>query len=96
MEQKPNILIDKTFTFSKKIIQSNIELTQEKTYEIGSQLPRSGTSISTNADEAQAAQSKKDFFAKLCSSAKEARETHYWLKLINETNISKIDVEHLL
>jgi hypothetical protein len=79
MEQKPNILIDKTFTFSKKIIQSNIELTQEKTYEIWSQLPRSGTSI-----------------AKLCSSAKEARETHYWLKLINETNISKIDVEHLL
>ncbi len=96
MEQKPNIIIDKTFTFSKKIIKLYIELKQEKTYEIASQLLRSGTSIGANAEEAQAGQSKKDFIAKLCISAKEARETRYWLKLINETNISKIDVKPLL
>lgn len=96
MVQKPNIIIDKTFTFSKKIIKLYIELKQEKTYEIASQLLRSGTSIGANAEEAQAGQSKKDFIAKLCISAKEARETRYWLKLINETNISKIDVKPLL
>lgn len=93
MAEKPNIIIDKTFLFSKKIIQLYIELKQEKTFEIASQLLRSGTSIGANAEEAQAAQSKKDFIAKLCISAKEARETRYWLKLINETNISKIDVK---
>lgn len=93
MEQKPNVIVDKTFNFSKEIIRLYIKLKNEKTYELASQLFRSGTSIGANVQEAQAAQSKKDFIAKLSISAKEARETRYWLSLINETQISKIDVK---
>ena len=43
---------------------------------------RSGTSIGANVEEAQAAQSKADFISKMNISLKEARETHYWLRLI--------------
>jgi len=87
MEEKPNIIVDKTFNFSKKIITLYLELKNEKHYELASQLFRSGTSIGANVAEAQAAQSKKDFIAEMSISAKEARETRYWLRLIDETNI---------
>ena len=96
MDQKPNIIVDKTFNFSKEIIKLYINLKNDKIYELASQLFRSGTSIGANVEEAQAAQSKKDFISKLNISAKEARETRYWLRLLNDTNISQLDVKPLL
>ena len=36
-------------------------------------------------EEAIAAQSKKDFIAKMSISLKEARETNYWLRLLKRT-----------
>jgi len=49
---------------------------------LGDQLIRSGTSIGANVAEAQAAQSKKDFIAKMSIASKEARETSYWIQLL--------------
>lgn len=49
---------------------------------MANQLLRSGTSIGANVAEAQAAQSKKDFIAKMAISSKESRETSYWLELL--------------
>src|SRR4249919_1410443 len=49
---------------------------------VAQQLMRSGTSIGANAEEAQEAQTKPDFIARLSVSRKEARETQYcsgWL-----------------
>lgn len=43
---------------------------------------RSGTSIGANIEEAIASQTKKDFLAKMHIAMKEAREIHYWLRLI--------------
>jgi four helix bundle protein len=42
-------------------------------------------------EEAQGAQSKKDFIAKISISYKEARETHYWLRLLRDTQILDAD-----
>ena len=47
---------------------------------------RSGTSIGANVEEAQAAQSRRDFLSKLSIANKEARETFYWLRLLNDSN----------
>ena len=49
------------------------------------QLARAGTSVGANILEAQYAQSKKDFIAKLEIALKESNETSYWLKLMYET-----------
>ena len=63
------------------------------------QLLRSGTSIGANVEEAQAVQSKADFISKNAIALKEARETHYWLRLLAatevlpETRISKLQYE---
>jgi four helix bundle protein len=49
---------------------------------ISNQLLRSGTSIGANVEEAQAAQSRKDFVCKNSIALKEARETRYWLRAL--------------
>ena len=62
-------------------------LDQLRYYDISRQLFRCSTSIGANANEAQAAQSKRDFLAKIYVSAKEAREARYFLNLILASNI---------
>ena len=49
---------------------------------LGNQLLRSGTSIGANVEEGQAAQSEADFVSKYSIACKEARETHYWFRLL--------------
>jgi len=51
---------------------------------------RSATSIGANAEEASAAQTKRDFAHKMSISSKEARESRYWLKLLDRSQF----VEH--
>jgi four helix bundle protein len=46
------------------------------------QLLRAGTSIGANVEEAQAGHSRADFANKCSIACKEARETHYWLRLL--------------
>src|SRR5690554_5778586 len=77
-----NIIAKKSFDFALSIIKLYIYLKQNNEFIISKQLLRSGTSIGANVEEAQAAQSKKDFISKMSIAAKEARETHYWLRLL--------------
>ncbi len=58
------------------------------------QLVRAATSIGANLEEADAAQSKPDFVSKCTISLKEARESHYWLRILKATG--KAEVERLL
>ena len=58
---------------------------------VGRQLLRSGTSIGANVHEAQGAQSKADFIAKMSIAHKEARESAYWLHLIRESGTLPAD-----
>jgi four helix bundle protein len=49
---------------------------------LGRQQLRAGTSIGANVEEGQGGQSRADFASKLAIACKEARETHYWLRLL--------------
>ena len=71
--------------FSVDIIELVKHLKSVKESVISNQIGRSGTSIGANIHEAQYAQSKKDFVAKLEIALKESNETSYWLKLMYET-----------
>ena len=59
VEQKPNIIVDKTFNFSKEIIKTTITLKNDKLYELASQLFRSGTSIGANVKKLRQHNQKK-------------------------------------
>ncbi len=63
---------------------------------ISNQIGRSGTSIGANIHEAQYANSKPDFIAKLQISLKESNETSYWLALLYKTNyIDEVQYKNL-
>jgi four helix bundle protein len=51
------------------------------------QILKSGTSTGANTEEAIGASSKKDFIHKLEIAYREARETRYWLRLLNESKL---------
>ena len=88
---KQNVIYDKSFEFSLKIIDLYKVLLSNKEYILSKQLLRSATSIGANVSESTAAQSKKDFIAKLSISSKEARETRYWLLLLQKSKLVNID-----
>ena len=90
-----NLIVDLSFEFSLNIIDFYKKLTRENEFVLSKQILRSGTSIGANIEEAQGAQSKKDFINKMSIAYKEARETNYWLRLL-KSNLTKLDVKNLL
>lgn len=84
---KENPVVTKSFDFAVRIVKLYKHLTQnKKEYTLAKQLLRCGTSIGANVAEAQRGQSKADFVAKMSIALKEANETHYWLRLLYQTD----------
>ncbi|MBE9468679.1 MAG: four helix bundle protein [Bacteroidetes bacterium] len=81
-----NIILTKTYNFALRIINLYKYLCDEKKeYTLSKQILRSGTSIGANSEEASGSISKKEFRAKYSISYKEARETHYWIRLLKDS-----------
>ena len=82
-----NIILTKTYNFALRIVKLYKYLCEEKKeFTLSKQILRSGTSIGANSEEATGGISKKDFRAKFFIAYKEARETHYWLRLLRDSN----------
>jgi len=85
-----NIILDKSFTFTIRVVKLYKHLCDDKKeYVLSKQLLRSGTSVGVNINEAQTGQSKKDFIAKVSIASKEARESRYWIKLTYKNRLSR-------
>lgn len=93
---KDNIVLNKSFDFALEIIELYKILKSKNEFVISKQLLRSGTSIGANVEEATAAQSKKDFATKMSIASKEARETRYWLRLLNKSKLVQYDYKNYL
>lgn len=93
-----NVIQIKSYAFAVRIVKVYQFLQNEKKeFVLSKQLLRCGTSIGANVEEAIGGQSNKDFFAKLTIAYKEARETHYWIRLLKDTDyLSKEQSEILL
>src|SRR5438876_5698991 len=91
-----SIIQRKSFAFALEIIQLFRELQDRKEYVLSKQLLRSGTSIGANVEEAAAGHSRNDFLARMVIASKEARETRYWLRLLQESKLVEIDVTRQL
>ena len=87
-----NIILEMSFNFYLQIIDLYKMLIQNKEYILSRQVLRRGTSIGANIEEAIAAQSRKDFISKMSIASKEARETRYWLRLLDKSKL--VDVEY--
>ncbi len=88
---KNNIIQEKTFNFAVRTINVYKYLTnKKKEFVLSKQLLRSGTSIGANVEESIGGQSDKDFISKISIAYKEARETTYWIKLLEATDYLSI------
>ncbi|PZU87491.1 MAG: four helix bundle protein [Chryseobacterium sp.] len=94
--KEDNLIQNKTFEFALSIIKFYTICKSQNEYILSKQILRCGTSIGANVEEAIAAQSKKDFISKLSIANKEARETKYWLKLYQSSNLVEIEVDSYL
>ena len=84
--KRRNVVQEKSYAFAVRIVRMYQHLSSEKRAFVLSKLVlRSGTSVGANVEEAIGGLSKKDFAARMGIAYKEARETSYWLRLLNDS-----------
>ena len=91
-----NVIVEKSFNFSLSVIALYKKLIEVHEYVLSKQVLRSATSIGANVEEAIAGQSRRDFISKMSIASKEARETKYWIRLLERSQFIKYDYEILL
>ncbi|OGO40833.1 MAG: hypothetical protein A2Z04_09980 [Chloroflexi bacterium RBG_16_57_9] len=88
MSKQPYDIKERTFEFGVRIIKLvNAMPRTVAGIELGRQVVRSGTSVGANVEEADGATTRKEFAYKVGISRKEARETRFWLRLIQATGL---------
>lgn len=84
-----NTIVEKTFVFAEKSLNIYFELRKNGHYRLADQFVGASTSIGANVEESQAAHSKVDFISKMVISAKEARESRYWIRLMDREELAQ-------
>lgn len=94
MNDKTQELLHRTFRFGVDCILFLETLPKTKTFSVISyQLTKSSTSVGANYEEAQSAESSRDFGHKIGVVSKEIHESNYWLRVLNETLPESIKTE---
>ena len=84
--KEDNVVLEKSYALALRMVKLYGYLTEEKReFVLSKQILHSGTSIGANMEAAVGAQSEKDFLSKISIGYKEARETKYWLRLLNDS-----------
>jgi four helix bundle protein len=92
MKEQRQDLSKRTTEFALRIIRlySALPKTTEAQV-IGKQVLRSGTSVGAHYREARRAKSNADFINKIEGALQELDETSYWLELLVESDIVKVE-----
>ena len=96
--KEQNLILDKSYSFGLRIVKLYMYLRKQKIErELIIHLLKSGTSVGANVEEAIGGQSRSDFIHKIIIAYKVARETSYWLRLLNDSEIleNKISLSFL-
>ena len=87
---KPRDICQRSFAYALRAIKL-YKFLQEKRdgsgWVLGKQYLRAATSIGANIEEAQSGETKADFIHKYGIAQKEAKESHYWLRLLAESGV---------
>ena len=84
--KEDNQIQTKSYSFALRIIKLYNYLSEKKKeFVLSKQVLKSGTSIGANLEEAIGGLTKRDFISKITISYKEARETHYWIRLLRDS-----------
>ena len=81
---------ERAFAFACRVVELHRFLcTHGRTGRVlADQVLRSGTAVGANLEEGRSGQSRADFISKHSIALKEARETHYWLRLLASCDLA--------
>ena len=82
---------DKSYKFAIRIVWLCKELTEKREYVLSREILRAGTYIGARVREAQQAESRQGFIAKMSAALQHASEAQYWLEILRDTDY--IDLE---
>ncbi|MBW4657581.1 MAG: four helix bundle protein [Drouetiella hepatica Uher 2000/2452] len=82
----------KSFEFALGIIRLYKKLQARQEFILSPQLLKCGTSIGVSVEEAIAEPSRETFGDRVAVASRSARETRYWLKLLQESKLVDVDV----
>ena len=89
------MILIKSYAFSKRAVMLyKLLLKTKQPRSLADQILRCGTSIGANVEEAVGGFSRRDFSAKCSIAYKEAREAHYWLRLMRDTDCLEPKLAH--
>ena len=95
--EKENIVKEKSYKFSLRIVKLFKYLVEnKKEFVLSKQVLRCGTSIGANIEEAIGGITKKDFINKVFIAYKEARETHYWIRILRDSDYLENNISESL
>jgi four helix bundle protein len=81
---KTEELLNRTFDFGVNCLLFLGKLPKTQVYAIITfQLAKASTSLGSNYEEAQSAESSRDFIHKVGIVSKESRESNYWLRMLD-------------
>lgn len=88
-DEVPQEIGERAFVFAVRAVKlcQTLEEHPGTSRTLSNQLLRSATSIGANLQESKGGQSRADFLSKVSIALKEARETHYWLRLLIAADI---------
>ena len=91
---RPEPFHERALTFACTVVQLYTKLARSSTVppHLARQVLNAGTSIGANLEEAKGAQTRRDVTAKFSIALKEARETVYWLRLVEATGLASTDL----
>jgi four helix bundle protein len=86
----PFNLTRRTFVFARDVLTAYPKEARRDppSYTVWLQLLDAACSVGANVEEAQAGSSRADFRAKIKIALREARESHYWLRLITAAGLA--------
>jgi four helix bundle protein len=90
MNDGPQEIAERVFEFAVRVVKLCQVLDGKPgvSRTLANQLLRAGTSIGANLEESKGGQSRSDFLSKVSISLKEARETHFWIRILIATDIT--------
>jgi four helix bundle protein len=92
----PYDIRERTFQFAIRVIRAVRRLPKDPaTRVVAHQLIKSATSVGANVEEADGAESPRDFIHKTSISRKEASESRYWLRVIRATMLDDEEIAAL-
>ena len=79
----PYDIRERTLQFAVRVIQAIRRLPEDAaTRVLAYQLVKAATSVGANVEEADGAESTRDFVHKMSIARKEARESRYWIRIV--------------